>query len=376
MAIQRCPYCKAIIDEGEEYCSNCGTKLLFPEDESIEEEIPGEKIVDEEMSEDKTEPKKKKKTHRKKSVSEKEIEPEEEITELKEEDEELKEEIPLEPEEGEEFALDEAEPWLEGEDKEEEAKEDIEKEPSTKEIKETLFPDEEQKEEGPSQTESTDFETGDQEKMADSTEKEKEEIERFLKSLKKEREEKKKKMTEGEEIPPWASEIKESQPVTPPTPEEEKEEEPIEHLEEENEEEIPLEEEMPIEEETPLEEEPEQEIPTLETTYGLPEGIDQELLPFDEEPYKEIKVEKIRPPLKVLTWVKARIFDVIFIACLWLVTVWVASRFLEVSVFRLISVASWFVLAFYLVLLTAYFFLFFLFLGQTIGNYLFPRDKS
>jgi hypothetical protein len=46
MAIQRCPYCKAIIDEGAEYCTNCGTKLLFPEDEFIEEEIPGEKIID------------------------------------------------------------------------------------------------------------------------------------------------------------------------------------------------------------------------------------------------------------------------------------------------------------------------------------------
>ncbi len=52
MAIQRCPYCKAIIDEGAEYCTNCGTKLLFPEDEFIEEEIPGEKIfdVDEEVN--------------------------------------------------------------------------------------------------------------------------------------------------------------------------------------------------------------------------------------------------------------------------------------------------------------------------------------
>ncbi len=46
MAIQRCPYCKAIIDEGAEYCTNCGTKLLFPEDELIDEEIPGEKIID------------------------------------------------------------------------------------------------------------------------------------------------------------------------------------------------------------------------------------------------------------------------------------------------------------------------------------------
>ena len=45
MAIRRCPYCKAIIDESDKYCNNCGTQLLFPEDEYIEEDIPGEKII-------------------------------------------------------------------------------------------------------------------------------------------------------------------------------------------------------------------------------------------------------------------------------------------------------------------------------------------
>jgi len=46
MAITRCPYCHAIIDENDKYCNNCGTQLLFADDEEIEEEIPGEKIVD------------------------------------------------------------------------------------------------------------------------------------------------------------------------------------------------------------------------------------------------------------------------------------------------------------------------------------------
>ncbi|NOR13377.1 MAG: zinc-ribbon domain-containing protein, partial [Candidatus Aminicenantes bacterium] len=54
MAIRRCPYCKAIIDDGSEYCSNCGTQLIFPEDEFVEEEIPGEKIID--VNEDVAEP--------------------------------------------------------------------------------------------------------------------------------------------------------------------------------------------------------------------------------------------------------------------------------------------------------------------------------
>jgi hypothetical protein len=53
MAIIRCPYCHAIIDENDKYCNNCGTQLLFPEDESVEEEIPGEKLVDAEGDEEK-----------------------------------------------------------------------------------------------------------------------------------------------------------------------------------------------------------------------------------------------------------------------------------------------------------------------------------
>lgn len=46
MAITRCPYCHAIIDENVKYCNNCGTQLLFADDESVDEEIPGEKIIE------------------------------------------------------------------------------------------------------------------------------------------------------------------------------------------------------------------------------------------------------------------------------------------------------------------------------------------
>src|SRR5512136_3033613 len=51
MAITRCPYCHAIIDENDKYCNNCGTQLLFSEDEDIDEEIPGEKIIEAEVEE-------------------------------------------------------------------------------------------------------------------------------------------------------------------------------------------------------------------------------------------------------------------------------------------------------------------------------------
>ncbi len=46
MAIKRCPYCKSFIEEKDKYCKNCGTQLLFPEDEFIDEQIPGEKIIE------------------------------------------------------------------------------------------------------------------------------------------------------------------------------------------------------------------------------------------------------------------------------------------------------------------------------------------
>jgi DNA-directed RNA polymerase subunit RPC12/RpoP len=46
MGLKKCPYCQSIIDDKIEYCSNCGTQLLFPEDESMEEDIPGDKIID------------------------------------------------------------------------------------------------------------------------------------------------------------------------------------------------------------------------------------------------------------------------------------------------------------------------------------------
>jgi len=52
VAIRRCPYCKAIIDESQKYCNNCGTQLLFPEDDLSDEPIKGEKILDEDFKDE------------------------------------------------------------------------------------------------------------------------------------------------------------------------------------------------------------------------------------------------------------------------------------------------------------------------------------
>jgi hypothetical protein len=89
MAITRCPYCHAIIDENDKYCNNCGTQLLFAEDEDVEEEIPGEKIIDADVEE--------------KDYTVDEPEGEKKPTEVVSVDEDLEEDL---EEEAEELALD------------------------------------------------------------------------------------------------------------------------------------------------------------------------------------------------------------------------------------------------------------------------------
>ncbi|MCK4263814.1 MAG: hypothetical protein KAX27_02625, partial [Candidatus Aminicenantes bacterium] len=74
-------------------------------------------------------------------------------------------------------------------------------------------------------------------------------------------------------------------------------------------------------------------------------------------------------------WLKSRVFDLLFIAALWLVTLWLASRVVEVSLFQLISASILSVAAFYIVLLVIYFFLFFVFLGETLGDHLFTQEE-
>jgi hypothetical protein len=93
MAITRCPYCHAIIDENDKYCNNCGTQLLFAEDDDVEEEIPGEKIIDADVEE--------------KDYTVDEPEDEKKPTDMVERDEDLEEDLEEElEEEPEELALD------------------------------------------------------------------------------------------------------------------------------------------------------------------------------------------------------------------------------------------------------------------------------
>lgn len=419
MAVRRCPYCKAIIDENSEYCSNCGTQLLFPEDEFIEEEIPGEKIVDEEPEEEEPMRSKKKSSKKDELLPE---EKDEESAELKEdEDESVKPPEPIEKEKKEEL-VEAAEPIEEERDESEPSPEQAEQienveeplaegeidekkeEPSPAtppDMDEKIKKEEEpivegdvgqdtgeplpitppevremMEEEGEGQKEFT-FKTDELKRIVDPAEKEKQEIERFLASIKKERGEKdaleeeilpdpseiKKGILETkDELPPWAEKIKEPLPGEVPFSEEEEErEEPLETEEEA----------LPVEAEEPHDE----TISPYDSVIDIQEGVYQESLPFDKEKREETKGISVRSPSRFSVWLKSRVFDLLFIGTIWLIALWIASRLMEVPLFKLISASGLPVVIFYLVLLICYFFLFLYFMGNTLGEHLFSREE-
>ena len=103
------------------------------------------------------------------------------------------------------------------------------------------------------------------------------------------------------------------------------------------------------------------------------EDIEEEAAEKEPEP-KKIRVRRKIQPMGFGDWVKARIFDVVFVSALWFVAMWISSQVLGISVFRVISGSAPVALAFLAVLLLIYFFFFLYFLGETLGNYLFSSD--
>ena len=507
MTIRRCPYCKAIIDGVAEYCSNCGTQLLFPEDEYKEEEIPGDKIVEEEEKEEETLEAEEAELEKEESSPESVVEEGEEKEEGGKEDEEREEEekavippqvedidikaakalrmkeareivkketeklwasvgtgdvgrppsvdieFPMPPEE-EEAPESEEELNVEEEkeeidlksirmrrtpDSEEREKEEIERfmesvkaergkeaQPTEEEIP----PSEERERE---EREEIDLRSIRMRRTPDTEKKEKVEIERFVESIKKERERVREYYTPEEEIlppkemgeitseinekiPPWAEKIKKEPPQEFGDKEEERKiEEPVESGEDFKEKEIktpvdepppatddpipeedkpppPTDEPLPEEDKSPppatdkpLPEEdeplppvdeplpPTEELLLSEKEIGFPEEVDQKV-PFAREIREKRKRAVKRRRSRYYTWLKARAFDFVFIAAFSLICLGLASRLMEVSLFRLISASGPPVLVFYFVLLLFYFGFFILFLGETPGDRLFPRD--
>jgi hypothetical protein len=439
MAIRRCPYCKAIIDEGSEYCSNCGTQLIFPEDEFVEEEIPGDKIID--VNEEDSEPQESKnpakgkrssakgKSGRKKAsvpdkekgkVAEvkvdatkdevKETEPEAELVEEFEPESDLEpdSELETEPEteakpEDEEIGEDEGEELpvhMQEDDSAELPSEEL-LEPEEDLAQKVEEEAEEEAEERAAPDESADFRTEDLEGMVDPAEKEKEEIEKFLDSLKEEREKTKKYYEETGELPPWAQNMREAKATEVPfedeedyggapiEPDEGEEGEVIkkaadfeesfveESVEKPSEEEpVELDKEIPAQYGELKEEEP---VRPADTGMGLPEGVDQQNLPFSQGVFesttaKEKKSRYKKPDVSFSPWIKSRIFDVLIIVGGWLVAIWLASRIAGIGFFRLLTTSTVQTLVFLVILFVIYFFLFLFFLGETLGDHLFSEE--
>jgi hypothetical protein len=477
MAITRCPYCRAIIDKKDQYCNNCGTQLLFPEDESAEEQIPGERIIDEDFEE-------------------KDYEIPEGEDDGSEQDDEEDEEGDEEDEEDDERERDEdkkkagkevAEEEDEGKEDEEEEVTLIDEEKKEEEAEEKpLTPASPQKPGRTPKMKALTFPTEELEKIGKMSEYGDVTVEKFLEVLKERearRADKDTKEKEGDgirkaeeeprerlrepgddlpeesspapaerliaptdELPPWAKEIQ--KPGSIPKTAERKDEEAAEEgepgderlgikeayaekedhgegggkrepeeateepgeeqrpgaKEEEKEEELEMrrdveEEELEEELETaepPLEEKkPAREVKPSDSGIGLPERITQAKLPFDTAPVEDFgrkrepdkrgkeEAEEIReereaaplPPLKLSAFLKAKLFDMLFMAVFWLVSIWLASRSMEVGLFQLLSATTGTFVLYYGALLVLYFFLFHFFLGETLGDRLF-RERD
>ena len=417
MAIKRCPYCRALIDEKEQYCNNCGTQLLFPEDGAVEEEIPGDKIIDADVEE--------KDYEIPEPGEDKPVEDPEDEDEDDEEDEESEEvvlvdeaerddipELPLTTKPGtseipvlfsapgkeEPTVGEEPKPQQEEGDKAERLEDKVAWEP---EVEETSPP--------PSKKPLT-FDTSDLDKIGRTAELGKEQVENFLDVLKEREEETRLGRAAAREpeesLPPWAAGIKDG--AVEPSPEIKVEmirEDDIEAREPEEPETVEDEDAGPgLEEREPVRP---RRARVADSGMGLPEKVAQAALPFereisrDEEPERSVRLpaagrrpivseeeaaeeleeetkereKRPRPPFKLSVFLKAKFFDVLFVAVFWLVSLWIAARSMDVTLFQMLGVASSGLLAYFGALLVLYFFLFYFFLGETLGDRLF-RDED
>jgi len=413
MAIKRCPYCRAIIDEKEQYCNNCGTQLLFPDDEAADEEIPGEKIIDAD-------------------VEEKDYEIPEPGTELEEpepddEDEDVdddgkSEEVEQKAAGGDDeevIVIDEDEKTPEevgdiraraddsGEEKPVGRASD-DGDPRTGEIDEPVGEqagiksagEESAAFEAEPETEAlaperpVTFDTGELDRIGRTAEIGKQEVDRFLDILK-EKEEENRAMNAvsgdtDEGLPPWANGMK-HQAEVPATV--------MNEVAMSDEEAATGEIEEPDIEDRDVRPAPR----VADSGIGLPEKVTQATLPFEpaasaaaraatdkapaarrpwpvewteeEKEEAEEPEERQRPPFRLSAFFKAKAFDVLFVAVFWLISLWLAARSMEVTLFQMFGATSANLFVFYGALLVLYFFLFYFFLGETLGDRLF-RDSD
>ena len=431
MAIKRCPYCRALIDEKEQYCNNCGTQLLFPEDGEVEEEIPGEKIIDADVEEkDYGIPEPGAEAPGRDEEDEDDADEDEEDEEEEEldaggepdEDDEEEDEDEEEPEEVVVVDEPEREETAEAHETPEAGKPatsempvifsaPAEEEPAPPPVIEPI-PEKPVREPVPGlpavpPKRPLTFDTADLDKIGRTAELGNEQVEDFMDVLK-EREEEARLRRAGlrepdDSLPPWAAEMKDGAGEAPKVKVEMMREDDIEDRE--------LEEPGDTEDEGTGEEPEERAAPAparpriADSGIGLPEKVVQAALPFEreapreeravraavpparrpiereyeepaEEEVEEAREERVRPrgPFKLAVFLKAKGFDVLFVAVFWLASLWIAARSMDVTLFQMLGKASSGLLAYFAALLVLYFFLFYFFLGESLGDRLFRDD--
>jgi len=455
MGIKRCPYCRALISDQDEFCKNCGTRLLFPEDEEIEEEIPGDKIIEddrrpvgeEEESEVRSEapeifPGEEEAQFDEEEELEEDLVAEEELEEVIIVDEEAagsqktvpetvgssaerKKESRKTPEELIFTQVEEDLPFP----KEQEEKmepglvtrmvEELQKEIKTEETstaekpgpglvtqlvqelevetetqnKEDSKGSEKEKSEGQKMADA--FSTAELEAIGPTVEMGQRQVEDFLKILEEKEKERikinkdKKEAEETDNIPPWVSDIKDAS---------------TEWLEKDQD--ISRQGEKATDELYPDEELPGEEWPH-QPTMGFPEKVTRSELELEESRDLEMELEEEEEetdfyepetdtvclgeeenrsltgpaargitPLSPGAFIKAKVFDLLFIVLLWLLTIWLAARSMQVTIFKLLGAATTSLLIFLLILVSIYFFLFYFFIGETLGDRLFRENEG
>jgi truncated hemoglobin YjbI len=171
-----------------------------------------------------------------------------------------------------------------------------------------------------------------------------------------------------EDLPPWASGMKEAAPSSG---------------------DLEKREEMETKGEIEAEKPPTSPEWTTDSGIGIPEKVTQAALPFgdtavpatgeekegvaEEEETEEAGTE-IRRRAGFSLKLKSKLVDLVFITALWLITLWFTAQVIGVSFLRLIVGSPVPVLAFYFILLLLYFFLFLYFLGETLGDHYFSEE--
>lgn len=439
MAIRRCPYCKAIIDEQDKYCNNCGTQLLFPEDEFVEEEIPGDKLLDKDEpegapDEDAGEERKLEDEEERvedddeddhededdddedKEEAEAEDVDKDEDLETEDEDEQENERQTAQEPDGDEEEDDEEDDEDEDDERDEDLTDDDEDDDAEEELEQPERNQEgtELDEPGAGTTGTGEYDlkkTGSAETLEDEPEVAGEEAEEDVEAivgeedrgLEPDRERDEEAAGEGDDLnglaevaredgpsdeldkkyevsieddelviktkaipdtaslPPWANRIRE----TPATVE----------ADEGTRGTSPLSREW-----------------TTDSGIGIPERVTQAALPFSDTGTQEVRppaqetdhveeetrqataeVEEAGPAGGLSLKLRAKFVDWVFVTALWLISLWFTAQVVGVSLFRLLFGSPLQVLAFYLILLVLYFFLFLYFLGETLGDHYFSE---